>query len=61
MLCIDETKLDTSFPDAQFHIEGVFKELIKPLSNIARKYENVLLVGDLNIDTLDKKKDSKDY
>ena len=22
VLCIDETKLDKSFPDAQFHIEG---------------------------------------
>ena len=22
VLCIDETKLDESFPDAQFHIEG---------------------------------------
>ena len=36
-----------------------FKELNKSLSNIARKYENVLLVGDLNIDILDKTKDSK--
>ena len=129
LLCIDETKLDASFPDAQFHIEGYqypplrgdrdknvggkmifiregliakrlysyedntseticlgvtisrkkwcmtfvyrpsyssnkdgfFKELNKSVSNIARKYENVLLVGDLNIDILDKKKDSKNY
>ena len=22
LLCIDETKLDASFPNAQFHIEG---------------------------------------
>ena len=129
LLCIDETKLDASFPDAQFHLEGYqyppfrqdrenngggkmtfikegliakrlysyedstseticlevtiskkkwcitfayrppyssnkdgfFKELNKSLSNIARKYENILLVGDLNIDILDKKKDSKNY
>ena len=126
---IDETKLDASFPDAQFHTEGYqyppfrrdrdknvggkiifiregliakrlytyedntskticlevtisknkwcitfaygppynsnqegfFKELNKSLSKIARKYENVLLAGDLNIDILDKKKDSKNY
>ena len=38
-----------------------FKELNKFLSNIARKYENVLLIGDLNIDILDKKRDSKNY
>ena len=38
-----------------------FKELNKSLSNIARKYENVLLIGDLNIDILDKKRDSKNY
>ena len=129
LLSIDETKLDASFPDAQFHIEGYqhppfrrdrdkngggkmifiregllakklyayedstseticlevtiskkkwcvtfayrppynsnkdgfFKELNKSLSNITRKYENVLVVGDLNIDILDKKKDSKNY
>ena len=30
--------------------DGFFKELNKSLSNIARKYENVLLVGDLNTD-----------
>ena len=41
--------------------DGFFKELNKSLSIIARKYENVLLVGDLNIDILDKKKDSKNY
>ena len=35
--------------------------LNKSLSNITRKYENVLVVGDLNIDILDKKKDSKNY
>ena len=39
--------------------DGFFKELNKSLSIIARKYENVLLVGDLNIDILDKKKDSQ--
>ena len=38
-----------------------FKELHKFLSNIARKYENVLLIGDLNIDILNKKRDSKNY
>ena len=41
--------------------DDFFKELNKSLSNIARKYENILLVGDLNIDILDKKKDSKNY
>ena len=41
--------------------DGFFKEFNKSISNIARKYENVLLVGDLNIDILDKKKDSKNY
>ena len=40
---------------------GFFKELNKSLSNITRKYENALVVGDLNIDILDKKKDSKNY
>ena len=39
--------------------DGFFKDLNKSLSKIARKYENVLLVGDLNIDILDKTKDSK--
>ena len=33
----------------------------KSLSNIVRRYENVVLVGDLSIDILDKKKDSKNY
>ena len=33
-----------------------FKELNKSLSNITRNYENVLVVGDLNIDILDQKK-----
>ena len=33
-----------------------FKELNKSLGNITRKYENVPVVGDLNIDILDKKK-----
>ena len=112
MLCIDEIKLDVSFPDAQFHIEGYlgeiegliakrsyayedntskticlevtiskkkwcitfayrppynsnkdgfFNELNKSLSNIARKYENILVVGDLNIDILNKKKNSGKY
>ena len=41
--------------------DGFFKELNKSLSNITRKYENVLIFGDLNIDILDKKKDSKNY
>ena len=41
--------------------DGFYKELNKSLSKIARKYENVLLVGDLDIDILDKKKDSKNY
>ena len=117
VLCIDETKLDESFPDAQFHIEGyqypafrkdrnkngggktvyvkegfiangilayeniniettcieiiiskrkwcltfayrprynnnkatLFMELNKSLYNIARKYENILIIGHLNI------------
>ena len=38
-----------------------FKELNKSLSNNARKHENIFLVGDLNIDILDKKRDSKNY
>ena len=33
-----------------------FKEVNKSLSNIARKYENALVVGDLNINNLDKKR-----
>ena len=28
--------------------DGLFKELNKTLSNITRKYENALVVGDLN-------------
>ena len=36
---------------------GFFKEFNKSLSNIARKYEIVLLVGDLNIDILVRPKD----
>ena len=39
--------------------DGFFKELNKFLSKIGRKYENFLLVGDLIIDILYKKKDSK--
>ena len=35
---------------------GFFKELNKSLSNITRKYENALVVGDLNIDISDKKR-----
>ena len=129
LLYIDETKLDASFPGAQFHSEGYhyppfrrdrnkdgggkmifiregliakrlyayedstseticlevtiskkkwcvtfayrppynsnkhgfFKELNKSLSNITRKYENVLAIGDINIYILDKKKDLKSY
>ena len=41
--------------------DSFFKELNKSLSNIARKYENALLVGDPNIDILDKKRYSKNY
>ena len=41
--------------------DGFYKELNKSLSNIARKYETFLLVGDLDKDILDKKKDSKNY
>ena len=41
--------------------DGFLKELNKSPSNIARKHENVLVVGDLNIDILDKKRDSKNY
>ena len=41
--------------------DGFFKELNKSLSHITRKYENVLVVGDLNIDLLDKMKDSNNY
>ena len=31
---------------------GFFKELNKSLSNIERKYENVLVVGDVDIDKI---------
>ena len=41
--------------------DSFFKELHKSLCNIANKYQNVLLVEDLNIDILDKKKDLKNY
>ena len=41
--------------------DSFFTKLNKSLSNIARKYENALLVGDLKIDILDKKRDSKNY
>ena len=39
--------------------DGVSKERNKSPSNIARKSGKALLDGDLNIDILDKKKDSK--
>ena len=35
---------------------GFFKQVNKSLSNIKRKYENVIVVGDLNIDILDRKR-----
>ena len=41
--------------------DGFFKELNKSQCNITGQYENVLVVGDFNIDILDKKKDSKNY
>ena len=41
--------------------DGFFNELKKSLSNIARKYENILVVGDLSIDILNKKKNSGKY
>ena len=129
ILCIDETKIDPSFPDSQFHIDGYqfppfrkdrdkngggkivyvkndliakridsfegkngeficleitiskkkwcvvfayrpprninknlfFKELSNNLNQITNKYENFMLIGDLNVDTLDKTKDTKNY
>ena len=52
-------------PPYNSNTNGFFKELNKSLSNITRKYENVLAVGDLNINLLDqkkkKRKDSKNY
>ena len=124
ILCIDETKLDSSYPDAQFEIPGYqyppyrkdrnkngggkivfireglitkrlkafkgdiseticlevmiskkvsfiiyvyrppynynkdicFSELPNTLSLATRKYESIVIIGDLNIDTLSKKK-----
>ena len=41
--------------------DSFFKEFKKSLSNITGKYENILVAGDLNIDILCKKKDSKNY
>ena len=48
-------------PPCNNNKDGFLKELNKFLSNVTRKYENVLVVGDLNIDILYKKKDSKNY
>ena len=39
--------------------DRIFKEINKSLINITRKYENVQVVGDLNIDILEQKKCSK--
>ena len=129
ILCIDETKLDSSYPDPQFKIssyqyppyrreqhkygggeivflkEGLiegrlrdfegdttdticlkiivskriwlivfayrppinnvkdifFSELSNPLNRAAMKYDNLLVIGNLNIDTLNKKKDNRNY
>ena len=41
--------------------DDFFKGLNKSISNIVRKYVNVILVGDGNINTLDKNKDWKNY
>ena len=46
-------------PPYNSNTNGFFKELNKSLSNITRKYENVLAVGDLNINLLDQKKKKK--
>ena len=111
MLCTDETKLDASFPDAQFHIEGYLGEIVTKMGGgmifiregliakrsyayedntskticlevtISKKKwcitfayrppynsnkdgffnENILVVGDLNINILNKKKNSEKY
>ena len=129
ILCIDETKLDCSYPDSQFHIDGYqfppfrkdrnkngggkivytregiivkrlkelegktseiicleltiskkkwcvtfayrppqtnnkklfFSELNISLNLITNKYENILLMGDLNIDILNRATDTNNY
>ena len=128
ILCVDETKIDSSFPDAQFHIEGYqyppfrrdrdengggkivyikegiitkrisnlegksseticleitfskkkwcvvfayrppiknketfFSELSFSFNQITNNYDNFIIIGDLNIDTLDKSKDHYSY
>ena len=38
-----------------------FSELSNTLSLATRKYENILIIGDLNIDTLNKKKVNGNY
>ena len=38
-----------------------FSELSKTLSLATRKYENILIIGDLNIDSSNKKKDNGNY
>ena len=38
-----------------------FSELSNALSSATRKYENILIIGDLNIDTSNKKKDNGNY
>ena len=48
-------------PPCNSNKDGFFKELNKSQSNITGQYENVLVVGDFNMDILDKKKDSKNY
>ena len=74
-MCIDETKLDELFPDAQFNIKAtsiphlekiaghyitttknIFMKLNKALRNTARKYKNILIMGDLNINFYNLKK-----
>ena len=129
ILCIDETKIDSSFPDSQFYIEGYqfppfrkdrnkhgggkivyikngiiakrilnlegnfceiicieitiskkkwcilfvyrppqnsnkssfFNEISTILNQVTNKYENIIVMGDLNIDTLDLTKDTHNY
>ena len=48
-------------PPYNSNTNGFFKELNKSLSNITRKYENVLAVGDLNKNLLDQKKKKKRF